>query len=124
LVDNHATERRQLFAIDAVVAVPETRAFERLGTMKERFGHVDDDGKLWRTFIRRFGDATGVPPGEWVLQARLAEARDLLETTDVSVEEVATATGFGSADALRHHFRARVRTSPIRYRSSFRGRER
>jgi len=72
-----------------------------------------------RTFIRRFEEATGVSPGEWVLQARVARARGLLEATALSIERVATSTGFGSADALRHHFRVRLDTSPQRYRSSF-----
>jgi AraC family transcriptional regulator, transcriptional activator FtrA len=35
------------------------------------------------------------------------------------IEQVAAATGFGSADTLRHHFRTRLYTSPARYRSSF-----
>ncbi len=73
-----------------------------------------------RTFIRRFEEATGVPPGEWVLQERTARTRDLLEATRLSVEDVATAAGFGSADALRHHFRTRFDTSPARYRMGFR----
>ena len=73
-----------------------------------------------RTFIRRFEEATGVPPGEWVVQERTAQARALLEATGMSVEEVATAVGFGSADALRHHFRTRLHTRPARYRVGFR----
>jgi AraC family transcriptional regulator, transcriptional activator FtrA len=73
-----------------------------------------------RTFIRRFEEATGVAPGEWVLQERVARARSLLEATGISVEDVATAVGFGSADALRHHFRTRFATSPARYRTEFR----
>lgn len=72
-----------------------------------------------RTFIRRFEAATGVTPGEWVLLERMAQARRLLETTTLPIEQVASATGFGSADALRHHFRARLGTSPARYRASF-----
>jgi AraC family transcriptional regulator, transcriptional activator FtrA len=74
-----------------------------------------------RTFIRRFEAATGVSPGEWVVGARIAEARRLLETTELSIEQVATAVGFGSADTLRHHFRTQLDTSPARYRSVFQG---
>lgn len=72
-----------------------------------------------RTFIRRFEAATGMSPGEWVLQERMTQARDLLEATAMSVEDVATAVGFGTADALRHHFRTRLDTSPMRYRLDF-----
>jgi len=73
-----------------------------------------------RTFIRRFEEATGMSPGEWVVQERLAQARNLLEATEIPIEQVAAATGLRSADALRHHFRSRLATSPARYRSSFR----
>jgi AraC family transcriptional activator FtrA len=73
-----------------------------------------------RTFIRKFEAATGLSPGEWVLQERTARARSLLEGTGMSIEQVATAVGFGSADALRHHFRMRLDTSPARYRAGFR----
>lgn len=72
-----------------------------------------------RTFTRRFEQATGTSPGKWVLQARMTEARRLLETTRLPVEQIAIAAGFGSTDTLRHHFRTRLYTSPARYRSSF-----
>ena len=73
-----------------------------------------------RTFIRRFEDATGMSPGEWVVQARVSKARELLEATQIPIEGVATETGFGSADAMRHHFRERLGTSPAHYRATFR----
>ena len=73
-----------------------------------------------RTFIRRFEDATGMSPGEWVVQTRVAKARELLEATRIPIEGVATETGFGSADAMRHHFRQRLGTSPAHYRAAFR----
>jgi AraC family transcriptional regulator, transcriptional activator FtrA len=73
-----------------------------------------------RTFIRRFEEATGMSPGEWVLQERTAKACSLLEATGMSIEQVATSVGFGSADVLRHHFRIRLDTSPTRYRAGFR----
>jgi AraC family transcriptional regulator, transcriptional activator FtrA len=72
-----------------------------------------------RTFIRRFEEATGMSPGEWVVQARVLRARELLEATQIPIEGIATATGFGSAEALRHHFRQRLGTSPVRYRAVF-----
>jgi AraC family transcriptional activator FtrA len=83
----------------------------------ERF--AEKAGMSRRTFIRRFETATELAPGEWVLQERLAAARALLESTQMPIESVATATGFGSAEAMRHHFRLRLHTSPQRYRASF-----
>jgi AraC family transcriptional regulator, transcriptional activator FtrA len=71
-----------------------------------------------RNFVRRFRETTGQPPARWLLDARLARARDLLAATDMSIEQVATDCGFGSADTLRHHFRSRLKASPSRYRAT------
>jgi AraC family transcriptional regulator, transcriptional activator FtrA len=76
-------------------------------------------GMSVRTFLRRFKAATGMPPGEWLLAERLIRARELLETTNHSIESIAGAAGFGSSATLRHHFRARLGTSPAAYRTRF-----
>ena len=73
-----------------------------------------------RTFLRRFHAATGLTPGEWLANARVRRAREMLETTNVSIEDIATACGFGSVETLRHQFRKRVRLSPANYRRRFR----
>ncbi|HEY0334913.1 MAG TPA: transcriptional regulator FtrA [Stenotrophomonas sp.] len=72
-----------------------------------------------RTLIRHFKAATGQAPGQWLLAQRLLAARDLLEQTSLSVDMVAERCGFGTAITLRHHFRARLRTSPGDYRRRF-----
>jgi AraC family transcriptional activator FtrA len=72
-----------------------------------------------RTLTRRFAEATGTSPLEWIATLRVRRARDLLETTALSVEEVAEKCGFGSAPVLRHHFRERVKLSPNIYRYRF-----
>ena len=76
-------------------------------------------GMSLRTFQRRFREATGVAPGEWLVRQRIARARHLAETTDLTVEEVATRSGFGAVETLRHHFRRVVGTTPSAYRSAF-----
>ncbi|MEW6645009.1 MAG: helix-turn-helix domain-containing protein [Pseudomonadota bacterium] len=72
-----------------------------------------------RTFIRRFVDATGIMPGEWITLERMTHAKMLLEDTRASIEQVAALSGFGSVDTLRHHFRVHLATSPTRYRACF-----
>lgn len=74
-----------------------------------------------RTFERRFVEATGKPPGEWLTLARVEEAKRLLLETDRSMEEVAEVVGFGSGFTLRRHFRARVKLSPTEFRRKFGG---
>lgn len=73
-----------------------------------------------RTFARRFRDVTGTTPYRWLLDQRLLLAEQLLEDTDVGVDEVARRSGLGSGDTLRHHFGARRRVGPTAYRRTFR----
>ena len=73
-----------------------------------------------RTFVRRFGAAYGATPHQWLLAQRITQARRLLETTDLGIEEVAQRAGFGSAAALRVRFAGRLGTSPLAYRRTFR----
>lgn len=72
-----------------------------------------------RTFTRRFRDATGTTPLQWVLAQRMDSARRMLEATDLSVDEIAQRCGFGTALNLRTHFRRRLDTTPTAYRHSF-----
>jgi AraC family transcriptional activator FtrA len=73
-----------------------------------------------RTLSRRFAQTTGCSPMEWITSLRVRRAKDLLETTALSVEEIADRCGFGAAPTLRHHFRSRVQLSPNSYRARFR----
>ena len=73
-----------------------------------------------RTFIRRFNDATGCAPGEWLIAERITRAKELLCHKTLSVEAIADAVGLSGAHALRrHHFRARVGITPTAYRRQF-----
>ena len=72
-----------------------------------------------RTFLRRFTEATSQSPGDWLIAERVAEAQRLLEASSLSIERVAAEAGFGSVQALRHHFQARLGLAPRAYRASF-----
>lgn len=72
-----------------------------------------------RTFERRFHEATGENPGEWLIGERVEAAKDLLSKSANPVEDIAQAVGFGSAHVLRHHFRRKVQLTPVQYRRSF-----
>jgi len=72
-----------------------------------------------RTFSRRFRDETGLSPAAWLARQRVEHARLLLETTDISVDQVARRAGFGTAVSLRQHLRAAVGVSPLAYRRTF-----
>lgn len=72
-----------------------------------------------RTFERRFFEATAMTPGDWLVTERVEAAKSLLTQTTRSIDEIAEAVGFGTAHALRHHFRARIRITPTAYRQEF-----
>lgn len=74
-----------------------------------------------RTFARRFREQTGTTPAKWVAQARIAHAQTLLETTPLSIERVAEATGYCSSITFRERFREVVGVAPLSYRKAFRG---
>jgi AraC family transcriptional activator FtrA len=72
-----------------------------------------------RTLLRRFEAATGRTPRQWLIEERLARARDLLEGSRLNIEQIADRCGYGHADSLRHHFRRVLGLSPMRYRERF-----
>ena len=72
-----------------------------------------------RTFTRHFRAEVGQSPTQWVIQQRVDHTRKLLESTDLTVDQVATAAGFASATLLRKHLHAAVGLSPGSYRRSF-----
>lgn len=72
-----------------------------------------------RTFLRRFSDATGQTPGNWLIDERLEEAKRLLCQKQANMETIAEACGFGTAHTLRHHFRQKIGISPSAYRARF-----
>jgi transcriptional regulator GlxA family with amidase domain len=72
-----------------------------------------------RTFVRAFRVSTGTTPSAWIRSRRLDAARRLLETTDLSIDQVAADCGFGSAVTLRQNFAAAFSTTPTDYRRHF-----
>jgi transcriptional regulator GlxA family with amidase domain len=72
-----------------------------------------------RTLSRHFRAQVGTTPARWVATARVRHSQRLLETTTLSVEEIAGAVGFQSSVVLREQFRRLVGTSPLLYRSAF-----
>lgn len=80
---------------------------------------ADSVGMSQRTFIRRFKTLTGSAPGDWLLGERMSRARELLETTTLSMEQITFLCGLGSVVNLRTHFSRRLGTTPSEYRTRF-----
>lgn len=72
-----------------------------------------------RTFSRRFVEDTGYTPMQWVMRARVDAARELLERSERSIEQIATDVGLGTGTNLRLHFQSTLGTTPSAYRRTF-----
>src|SRR5689334_4313471 len=74
-----------------------------------------------RTFNRRFREETGESPGAWIRSRRVDRARELLESRDMPIDEVARLSGLGTGGNLRHHLRRGIGMSPSSYRKVYQG---
>ncbi|WP_144632276.1 GlxA family transcriptional regulator [Bordetella genomosp. 13] len=74
-----------------------------------------------RTFARRFREQTGTTPIQWLLKSRVRRAQELLETTALSIDQVARAAGFDSPVTFRTRFQNLVGLTPSAYRRRFSG---
>ncbi|MFC8448082.1 GlxA family transcriptional regulator [Kitasatospora sp. NPDC057223] len=72
-----------------------------------------------RTLIRRFHEESGLPPMQWLLDARIDRARELLEASDLPMEQVARLSGLGTPANLRVLFKRHVGVPPSAYRGTF-----
>ncbi|MEU0255517.1 helix-turn-helix domain-containing protein [Streptomyces sp. NPDC006184] len=73
-----------------------------------------------RTFTRRFREEVGVSPGQWLTRQRVERARHLLESTGLSMDQVAREAGFGTAQSMRQHLQQTLGVTPTAYRRTFR----
>jgi transcriptional regulator GlxA family with amidase domain len=99
----------------------ETRAWalQRLGeplTLADLAAHAHAST---RTLTRRFRQETALSPLQWLLHQRVDRARELLEATDLPIEQVARRSGLGTAESLRQHLMRRNGVTPTAYRTAF-----
>ncbi|MFJ8536738.1 GlxA family transcriptional regulator [Streptomyces sp. NPDC093591] len=91
--------------IDRPLTVPDLAAY----------AHVSD-----RQLTRIFKTELGTTPHAYVEAARVELAGNFLETTDDTLERIASRCGFGTVDTLIRAFRRRLATTPSEYRARFR----
>jgi transcriptional regulator GlxA family with amidase domain len=104
-----STERARAWALDRLgegLTLPQLAARESMSV---------------RTFTRRFREEVGMSPGQWLAQQRVELARQLLESTDLSIDRVAQQAGFGTGASMRQHLQAALGVSPTTYRRTFHG---
>lgn len=74
----------------------------------------------YRTLHRRFQAAAGMAPLAYVQALRVEQAKALLESTLMSVEQIVGQVGYSDVSAFRRLFSKRAGLSPAQYRQRFR----
>ncbi len=79
------------------------------------YAHVSD-----RHLTRIFKTELGMTPHAYIESVRVEKARNELESSDATLERIASVCGFGTVDTLVRAFRRRLNTTPTDYRRRFR----
>ena len=93
-----------------------------MANLRERLSVADlaaQAGMSARNFARCFVQQVQLTPAEFVEQARVDAARNLLEGSDLALKAVAFDCGFGSVQRMRLVFTKRLGITPNQYRASF-----
>ena len=105
---------------DAAVADCQSWIAENYAVANPVSRMVARSGLPERTFKRRFRAATGYAPVEYAQALRLEEAKQYLETTDLPIDDIGAAVGYGDPASFRRLFKRRAGLTPARYRQRFR----
>jgi AraC-like DNA-binding protein len=69
-------------------------------------------------FVRAFKESEGIPPHRYLLWRRISRAQELLRRTNLSLSEIALASGFADHCHFSHRFHEEVGVSPSTFRRS------
>jgi transcriptional regulator GlxA family with amidase domain len=72
-----------------------------------------------RSFVRRFQQATGLSPLQYVHSVRLEEAKQMLEASDLPIEAIAEEVGYEDSGFFARLFKRSVNLTPASYRKRF-----
>jgi transcriptional regulator GlxA family with amidase domain len=105
---------------DAAIAAAQGWIADNYAEANPVAGMTAASGLATRTFKRRFETATGYAPLDYVLSLRMEEAKQILETSDVPIDDVASGVGYTEPAAFRRIFKRATGISPLQYRQKFR----
>ena len=80
---------------------------------------IERSGLTKRTFMRRFTRATGYKPVDYVQSLRIEEAKQLLETTQTTIEGISAEVGYEDTAYFRRLFKKKAGVSPAKYRTMY-----
>ena len=114
---------QERFETEIERSIRESAAYIRVNYAKENLSvpHLADrEAMSVSYYVRSFRKIMGVTPHQYILQARINAARELLDTTSLSVETIAEHSGFCSASHLISAFRKETGMTPLQFRNLWR----
>ena len=116
--------------------------YASLATGRQHTDHIVADAQVWaarhydhrnpvqamaqtsklsrRSFLRRFRKATGQTPLQYVQTLRVEEAKQMLETSDTAIDDIAADVGYDEPSSFRAAFRKHVGITASAYRKKWR----
>jgi transcriptional regulator GlxA family with amidase domain len=116
----YAAMNRRIDASDAVIGDCQTWIARNYHTTNPVQRMAEHSGLNSRTFARRFLAATGYQPIDYVQALRVEEAKQMLETDDMVLDDIAGAVGYDDSASFRRLFKRRAGLTPAAYRRKFR----
>lgn len=104
---------------DAVVADCQVWIAEHYALPNPVNRMVQHSGLASRTFKRRFNNATGYAPLDYVQTLRVEEAKQMLEAANDPIDAVAMSVGYDEPNSFRRLFKRTTGISPSQYRQRF-----
>ena len=116
------TEAREKLEIGERARFSSVIAYMSENLSKElTLGELADSACMHPTyFVRKFGDAFGLPPRAYLNRLRIYKAMSLLSATDLSIEDVADAVGIRDRSYFARIFKRHAGVTPTEYRGAFR----
>jgi transcriptional regulator GlxA family with amidase domain len=110
---------RPMESSDGPIADCQVWIADNYATSKPAEKMAERSGLNARTFSRRFRAATGFNPIEYVQALRVEEAKQMLETDQLSNDDVGAAIGYDDPASFRRVFKRGTGLSPAAYRKKF-----
>lgn len=110
---------RRIQEDDAVIAECQNWIADNYDTPNPVAAMTDRSGLTPRTFARRFKSATGYLPMDYVHALRIEEAKQLIETTAIGIDDVGFEVGYEDPTFFRRLFKRKVGMTPAAYRRKF-----
>lgn len=110
---------RRIDTSDGVIAECQGWIAENYATSTPVQRMIERSGLTPRTFGRRFRAATTYQPIDYVQALRIEEAKQILETGELGIDEIAEAVGYDDPASFRRLFKRKAGMTPAAYRKKF-----